>query len=151
MGCYTLHYYYYYLFINLVCSGCTNERNDTYGKRVQYSRQALYIICSIRPILYGLLLLHRQSVTTHLMWLAPTYLAGWFTPFVATRMIIFALSAVQTLTSVLVAALGTPTGENTRSSTSRRAVESTRVSYIKEREHMCNARLTLYSGHPQLI
>ena len=77
---------------------------------------------------------------------APTYLAGWFTPFVATWMIIAALSAVQTLTSDLVAAICTPTGENTRPSTSRRAVESTGVTYNKDGrwEHTSIARLTLF-------
>ena len=52
------------------------------------------------------------------MRLAPTYLAGGSTPFVATRMTIATLTAVQTLTSDLVAAIGTPTGENTRPSSS---------------------------------
>ena len=57
---------------------------------------------------------------------APTYLTGWSTPFVATRVTIATLTAVQALTSDLVAAIGTPTGENTRPSTSGRVVESTR-------------------------
>ena len=63
------------------------------------------------------------------MCLVPTYLAGLSNPFVAIRMIIATLSAVQTLTSDLIAATGTPTGENTRPSTSRRVVETTRVTY----------------------